>query len=312
MVNEELEKKFERPEFKELIKDHRNSTIWDLVLIAISLLCLIIISFAPCIEMNGEKFYKNYMYAFRTEYISSKGNMSTDKDSPELVQARSNAIILVMQKMCNQDDPDSVELAEDLSEALTFGILAIPMDDYAEFRTTVAKKALEFSELKFSYSMVDFGKMVLGETKLKEEGVGIFTVSGFGNFFAIIAPIAYFAVLLEEVIMLVFSIVKLCINKKYTQYMYNKRNTEYKQKKAKIRGGMQSISVFFYIVFAIFYFCSHSDFKFMKDPARIFFGALKISPLFYVMLGISAIVFIMSLINLFRKKNIHYWMCTHA
>lgn len=27
MVNEELEKKFEKPEFKQLLKDHRNSTI---------------------------------------------------------------------------------------------------------------------------------------------------------------------------------------------------------------------------------------------------------------------------------------------
>ncbi|MDE7440146.1 MAG: hypothetical protein K2N23_06545, partial [Clostridia bacterium] len=201
MVNEELEKKFERPEFKELLKDHRNSTIWDVVLFAISLLCLIIISFTPCIEISGEKLYSNFMYAFRTEYISNKGNLSTDKDSPELKQARANAFALVVQKMYNQDDPESVALVEDLSNELTFGATIILMDDYAEFRKKVAETASEFSELKLSYSMVDFGKIVLSETKLKSEGVGIFTVTGFGNFFAILAPTFYFAVLLEEVIM---------------------------------------------------------------------------------------------------------------
>lgn len=311
MISEELDKKFEKPEFKQLLKDHKKSSIWDVVLFAVSLLCLIIISFIPCIEISGEKFYTNYLYAFRENYKANGGN-STDNDSDQLVSGRAVAFALVIEKACDSDNPESVELAENFGKALIAHSFLCLTDSEEEFNSEVAKGAAEFAELKLSYSMVDFGKIVLGETQLKSNGVGIFTVAGFGNFFAIFVPVSFLAVCLIETVGFVFSVIKLCANKKYTQYMYNKRYVEYNKKNTRIRGGMQSLSLFFYVLFTIFYFCSHSNTKFFKDPARIFFGALKISPLFYVMLGIAAVVFILSVINIFRKKNIHYWMCIHA
>lgn len=320
MVNEELEKKFEKPEFKQLLKDHRNSTIWDLVLFAISLLCLIIISFTPCIEISGEKFYTEYMLSLRDEYIRTDGKMFGDNESKNLVEGRTEAIQLVLEHICERDDEEAVKSAEKFGTNLMLAtgafILQNPDDikNLAEYQSKVEEAAKAYSELKLSYSIVDFVKIVLGETKLKpeDEGVGVFTVAGFGNFFAIIVPTSYFAVCLIEIVSFIISIVKLCANKKYTQFMYNKRYTEYGQKHAKIRGGIQSLGIVFYAMFSIFYFCSSSKSKFFKDPARMFFGAVKITPLFYVMLGISLIVFIMSAVNIFRKKNIHYWMCTHA
>ncbi len=307
MDKQQIEEKFEKKEFKDLLKKHRNSTIWDIVLFGIALLCMIIISFAPVVKVSGEKLYINYMQALRTGIENSDGK-PIKSDNEKLEEGRYNAMILAVEKSYDSDESELVKAATDLKVKLSAAYMFLVSGDDA----TIEESAKGYSKLNKSYGMADYMKIILGETQFKSDGVGVFSVDLFGAFYWMLNSIIFYTVLAFEAVFLLLSILKLCFNKRYTQYMYNKRYTNYSTKKGKIRGGMQSLSFVFFLVFIIFYLCSSSKTKYFKEPARIFLSAVSISPLIYVMAGISLVVLVLSAINIVRKKKLHEWMCIHA
>ncbi|MCM1439104.1 MAG: hypothetical protein NC131_07855 [Roseburia sp.] len=316
MDNEELNAKFEKSEFKELLKDHKKSTIWDVVLFAIAVLCIIIISFAPCMKISGDKIYTSYAVAIREAYARGEldENATSTSEDKEIAEKRWATTLFMIDMLVDEDNPESVKMGDRLKNGILLDpvayILLVKSD--GEFEKFVEGRAAEFADLKMECSMIDYVQIIFKHSYFGSGSVNTFDGGIFGIMYWLFVPLTYIAFFILEAVGLIFSIIKLCTNRKYTMAMYNKRYIEYKQKGKKIRRGMESLSWIFYAVFIIFYFVGQNKNKFFEDPARVFISGCNISVLFYVLLAVSFVVFILSFINTFRKKNIHYWMCTHA
>lgn len=315
MQNEEINEEVKtNNKFNEAFKSYRNFRIKGLIFYAVSFLALIIALFAPSFKVSGKDFYIKYAGYMREIYDDKGSNSNTNTGDAKTGQARLEAIEFTVKLMVDGEDDE--EVANELLHAIQdlthfYNLLQLDNDAFDE---AVEEEAEKYASLSRSYSMFDMGRKMWSETSLakifdgdKENEIRIFYVESIGSFSTIIAyPLTLIALVVESVCLVVQILLVPLSRKLFDSTLKRKQsagnaatdtnNTAENKKEWSGFRNIASIGLLFYIPVLIIWLFARSS-NLLKNPCALFYRSLKLSPLFFVMMGIEAVALVLTLLN---------------
>lgn len=283
-------------------KDYAKYRFTRAIFCVVSLVFIIITLFVPTVKVSGEDYYIKYMEYQRRCVIAGKVD-DTEDEIERAIRARASGFTFALMLADEEGgNPDKEKLA--LSVLLTAAIANVPHIEelskltYGEFKTTVAEEAKAFAGLSATYSMYDLGRDIWQESMLQSLFTGRKADRTFDRDVAVMAEYAvFFAAVLLDVVFLVKECVQGILSKRIVSAAYARKKdvTQSSGKKKKRREG-STVGWAFYVVTLICYFITRSG-GIEKRPNGEFYGAMTLSPVFYVMLALGLVLAVVGLVH---------------